>query len=79
MPIPANGMIIEKTTVGMPRKDALAGEINAVSMFYFPNTLINNNRNNSATKARRHKENININFIPLFQQEKCMVKNKMIL
>jgi hypothetical protein len=43
MPIPANGMIIEKTTVGMPKKDALAGEINAVSMFYFPNTLINNN------------------------------------
>jgi hypothetical protein len=43
MPIPANGMIIEKTTVGMPKKDALAGEINAVSMFYFQNTLIDNN------------------------------------
>jgi hypothetical protein len=50
MPIPANGMIIEKTTVGMPRKDALAGEINAVSMFYFQNILINNNRNNSRAK-----------------------------
>jgi len=33
-------MIIEKTTIGMPKKDAFAGEINADSMFYFSNTLL---------------------------------------
>jgi hypothetical protein len=35
IPIPTSGMSNEKITVGIPRTVALAGEINAASIFYF--------------------------------------------